>query len=188
MIKTTIARKFGMVRQTISGIVARFSEQQTVVSAPKPGKPWKTDDQNLYARHYHGSHQWPTKTITLSDSDRHITGSERIARTTNPRQKTHLNIYQLWTVLAGPNDDDGCSNAEPTPAADRTAHCRPPAILFPNSLRLPRRLMRGAHAAGRGKSTRRFSLNRKKKSSRKTESAHSPSSTLSPLLSSPQLQ
>jgi hypothetical protein len=47
MIKTIIARKFGMVRQTVSGIVAQFSERQMVVLAPKPGKPWKTDDQNL---------------------------------------------------------------------------------------------------------------------------------------------
>jgi transposase len=42
-----IARKFGMVRQTISGIIARFSKRRTVESAPKPGRPRKTGKQDL---------------------------------------------------------------------------------------------------------------------------------------------
>jgi DNA-binding XRE family transcriptional regulator len=48
MTKTTSAHKFGMARQTVSRIIAQFSERQTVVLAPKLGKPWKTGDQDLF--------------------------------------------------------------------------------------------------------------------------------------------
>jgi transposase len=47
MTQGAIARKFGIVRQTVSGIIARFSEQRTVELAPKPGRPRKTSKRGL---------------------------------------------------------------------------------------------------------------------------------------------